>query len=356
MKKKSHEPRDGIFQRKDRKGFFISWVDASGKRRKRKTNATNITQAKTALAAELTRVEQAKALGFSPATKDSFAKLADRFIIYQRARLTPKAFERESGIIRIHLKPFFNCDAAAIRRLDVQRYVTSRSGKASPHSVAKELTILKHLLRMAVEWEILPISPADRVKAVPVPAGRVRYLQPTELKLLIDACPKWLQPIVVFALNTGARRGEIVKMRWADLDQNRLLLHKTKNGDNRTAYLNQAALAVILDQPRTSPRIFPNCTAGQITVAFRRVCKKIEIEDFRFHDLRHCAASWLRMSGADLHDVATLLGHRDLRMTARYSHLSNEHLTAVVGRLDKIFSPHSVPADQNLETENELSN
>src|SRR5829696_4523676 len=106
----------------------------------------------------------------------------------------------------------------------------------------------------------------------------------------------------------------------------------------------QTSLLIILGQPHTSPEIFPNCTAGQITVAFRRVCKKIEIEDFRFHDLRHCAASWLRMSGADLHDVAALLGHRDLRMTARYSHLSNEHLTAVVGRLDKIFSPHSVPA------------
>lgn len=356
MKKKSHEPRDGVFQRKDRKGFFISWVDASGKRRKRKTKAANITQAKSALAAELTRVEQAKALGFSPATKDTFAKVADRFIAYQRARLTPKAFERESGIIRNHLKPFFNCDIAAIRRLDVQKYVTARGGKASPHSISKEQTILKHLLRMAVEWEIIPMSPADRVKAVPVPAGRVRYLQPLELRILINACPKWLQPIVTFALNTGARRGEIVKMRWMDLDQNRLLLRQTKNGTSRIAYLNQAALNVIMAQPRTSARIFPNCTAGQITTAFRRVCKKIEVEDFRFHDLRHCAASWLRMSGADLHDVATLLGHKDLRMTARYSHLSNEHLTAVVSRLDQIFSPHSVPNNSEFEIESELSN
>ena len=129
-----------------------------------------------------------------------------------------------------------------------------------------------------------------------------------------------------------------------------------KRRGDRTAYLNQSALNVIMAQPRTSARIFPNCTAGQITTTFRRVCKRMDIEDFRFHDLRHCAASWLRMSGADLHDVATLLVHRDLRMTARYSHLSNDHLTAVVSRLDQIFSPHSVPAEQNLETENELSN
>lgn len=136
----------------------------------------------------------------SPATKDTFATVADKFVVYQRARLTPKAFERESGIVRLHLKPFFNCDIAAIRRLDIQKYVTHRSGKASPHPVAKELTVLKHLLRMACEWEIIPVSPADRIKGVPVPAGRVRYLQPAELKLLIDACPQWLQPIVTFCL------------------------------------------------------------------------------------------------------------------------------------------------------------
>ncbi len=85
---------------------------------------------------------------------------------------------------------------------------------------------------------------------------------------------------------------------------------------------------------------------ANLTVAFARACKKVGIEDFRFHNLRHTAASWLRMTGADLQDVALLLGHKDLRMSARYSHLSRQHLNEAVRRLDAVFEvprPQSVP-------------
>lgn len=350
--------RDGVYQRKDRPGFWITWTDAQGKRRRRKTKASNKSQARSALAAELVKVEQAKTIGFSPPTKDSFATVADKFLTYQKARLTTKAYERESGIVKNHLKPFFAGELAAIRRQDIQKYVTSRSAKVSAHSVQKELNVLKHLLRLAVDWEVIPMYPADRVKAVPVPAGRVRYLQPAELRVLIDACPAWLHPIVKLAVNTGMRRGEILKLRWLDFDEdhNRLMLPQTKNGESRIVYLNQAAKAVLLSLPQTKTKIFSDVTPGQVTVAFRRVCKKIGLEDFRFHDLRHTAASWLRMSGEDIHAVASLLGHKDLRMAARYQHLSPDYLTAAVNKLDTVFGHHSVTGDTLVETENELSN
>ena len=333
--------RDGIYQRKDRPGFWITWTDAQGKRRRRKTKAANHSQARTTLAAELVKVEQAKTLGFSPPTKDSFLKVADKFLLHQKARLTAKAYERESGIVNNHLKPFFAGEVAAIRRQDIQRYVTARSGKVSAHSVQKELNVLKHFLRLAVDWEVIPVYPADRVKSVPVPAGRVRYLQPAELRILIEACPNWLQPIVRLAVNTGMRRGEILKLRWLDFDEthNSLMLPPliTKNGESRIVYLNQAAKAVLMSLPRTKVKIFPDITPGQVTVTFRRACRRIELEDFRFHDLRHTAASWLRMSGEDIHTVASLLGHKDLRMAARYQHLSPDYLTAAVNKLDTVF-------------------
>ncbi len=85
----------------------------------------------------------------------------------------------------------------------------------------------------------------------------------------------------------------------------------------------------------------------QVSVTFRRVCKKLEILNFRFHDLRHTAASWLRMQGADIHTVAQLLGHKDLRMAARYQHLSPAFLADAVNSLDTVFgdlSHHSVTA------------
>src|SRR6185503_15627603 len=96
----------------------------------------------------------------------------------------------------------------------------------------RELGILKHLFRFAVELEIVPANPAATVKPPKAPAGRVRYLQPPELKALLEACPEWLQPVVALAATTGMRRGEILSLRWlhVDLDNSRLWLPQTKNG------------------------------------------------------------------------------------------------------------------------------
>lgn len=83
--------------------------------------------------------------------------------------------------------------------------------------------------------------------------------------------------------------------------------------------------------------MFAGVTPDQVSVTFRRLCRKKGILDFRFHDLRHTAASWMRMQGADIHTVAQLLGHKDLRIAARYQHLSPAFLAEAVGRLDALF-------------------
>src|SRR5436305_11310055 len=140
------------------------------------------------------------------------------------------------------------------------------------------------------------------------------------------------------------RRGEILSLRWLDVDlsQNRLYLPQTKNGEGRIMYLNEGARAVLSSMPceqgvSIADRIFCDITPEQVSVAFGRVCRDLNIADFRFHDLRHTAASWLRMSGADIHTVAQLLGHKDLRMAARYQHLSPAFLSEAVNKLDVVF-------------------
>jgi len=355
MARKSAQVRDGIYQRQDRAGFWISWTDAQGRRRYRKTDAQNITQAKQIRAAELLRVEQARILGFSPPGEETFAEVAARYLQYQKARLTPKAFEREESILSKHLIPFFNCPLAGVRRQDAQRYITQRSGKASPYSIQKELNVLKHLLRLAVEWELIPFNPSQGVKSPRVPAGRVRYLQPKELHMLVAACPDWLRPVVALAVLTGMRRGEILNLRWLDVDlaQCRLFLPQTKNGEGRIVYLNEGARAVLSSVPREpessiTNKIFGGLSPEQVSVTFVRVCRSLKIVDFRFHDLRHTAASWLRMSGADIHTVAQLLGHKDLRMAARYQHLSPAFLADAVSKLDVVFGDFSAQGYQTL--------
>lgn len=321
--------RDGVYERKDRPGFWISWTDAQGRRRRRKTDAQFKDQAKLALSAELVKVEQSKVLGFTPPGEDTFSEVGQRYLAHQKARITANAYDREKGIVEGHLIPFFSGKLAAIRRVDIQRYVTKRSGNVSAHSVQKELNVIKHLLSLAVEWEIIPFNPSQGVKSPKVPAGRVRYLQPTELRLLLEACHEWLRPIVALAVSTGMRRGEILGLRWLDVDtiHDRIMLPQTKNGEGRIVYLNKSAQTVIESLPfntETKPtdKLFRGVTPDMVTVTFRRVCATVEILDFRFHDLRHTAASWLRMRGEDIHTVAQLLGHKDLRMAARYQHLS----------------------------------
>jgi integrase len=276
MARKSAQTRDGIYQRKDRPGFWISWSDAQGRRRFRKTDAQNITQARQIRSAELLRAEHARVLGFGPPGAESFADVAARFLRHQKARLTPKAFDREKSIIEKHLKPSFNGSLASIRRQDVQRYITARCGKASPHSIQKEVNVMKHLLRLAVEWELIPVNPAHGVKCPRVPAGRVRYLQPTELRPLIGECPEWLRPIAALAVLTGMRRGELLGLRWLDVDlsQGRLILPQTKNGDGRVVYLSDGAQAVLRSLTRgqvTSlvENLFAGITPNQVTVAFQ---------------------------------------------------------------------------------------
>ncbi len=335
---------DGVYTRSDRPGYWISWRDAQGRRKYRKTNARTLQQARSARAAELVRVEQAKCLGFTPPGQEAFADVAKRFLAHQKARLTPKAYERESGIVNEHLCKFFPGPLASIRRVDVQRYITKRAGEVSAHSVQKESNVLKHLLRLAVEWEIIPFSPAQQVKSPRVPAGRIRYLQPTELQNLLSACQDWLHPIVGLAVTTGMRRSELLGLRWLDVDlmHARILLPQTKNGEGRIVYLNKSALAALRAVPtssetRTTDLVFKGITPEQVSVAFARLCRTLGIADFRFHDLRHTAASWLRMKGADIHTVAQLLGHKDLRMAARYQHLSPAFLADAVARLDIAF-------------------
>lgn len=121
------------------------------------------------------------------------------------------------------------------------------------------------------------------------------------------------------------------------------------SADSGSVILPYIPLQVLDSLTAGSPidHVFPiseTVTPENVSLAFLRACRKVGIADFRLHDLRHTAASWARMSGADLQDVAKLLGHRDLRMTMRYAHLSPAHEAGVAKRLDGVFQPLALAA------------
>jgi integrase len=151
--------------------------------------------------------------------------------------------------------------------------------------------------------------------------------------------PPYLWSIALVAISTGLRRGNIVDLRWSQVDfEARIItIPRTKNDDPLVMPLNKSALAVLKAVPHTGDRLFPGVNGNMVSMAFRRAVKRAGIHDFHFHDLRHTFASWLRMAGHDIRTIQKLLGHKDLRMTIRYENLPTEFDREAVEGLDGII-------------------
>jgi integrase len=333
--------RDGVFQRKDRSGWWVSYVDGSGKRKKEKVTAFTRTQAMTALSAIKTRIERESILGVKSASEITTADLLKRFKAYQKAQLRPTTFVRLDGILNT-LKAALPTLAKEITRRTVADYILKRSETVSAGTVAKEFATLNHALRLAVEWDLLTVNPAQGAKLPRQSEGRTRYLSPTEFKAALEAAPDWMRGPMALAAFTGMRRGEILGLCWkdVDLDGQRVYLPETKNGTLRVLTLNQLAMQVLQHYPAGKPdeRVFPNVDAARLSVYTRRVFASVGIMDASFHSLRHTAASWLVMEGVDLYTVGKILGHKTPRMTQRYAHLSPGYLATAVNKLDGVFA------------------
>jgi len=333
--------RDGVFQRKDTAGWYASYVDSTGKRRKCRVQAHTRTQAASALDLIKAKVQRERVLGVRETSDMSTADLLAKFKREQKRHLAASSFERLEDILKT-LGTYLPAKLKEITKQTVSDFLEDRSSKVAAGTVAKELTTLKHALRLAVDdWGLIQTNPARGAKAPKVAEGRTRYLSPTELKAVLEACPVWMRAPIALAAFTGMRRGEILKLRWRDVDLEgrRLYLHETKNGTLRVVPLNSTALAVLHSLPLGLPGalVLPDIDPARLSVYTRRVFASLQIEDASFHSLRHTAASWLVMEGADLFSVGKLLGHKTPRMTARYSHLSPAYLAEMTGKLDAAF-------------------
>ena len=180
------------------------------------------------------------------------------------------------------------------------------------------------------------------------PKGRVRFLSDGERQRLLTACQASRTPhlyiVVMLALSCGARKTELVLLRWPDVNLKRgtLTFHETKNGERRTVPLTGQALSLMEQHAKVrrldTMLVFPNAEGKQFLrfrEAFESAVERAGIVDFRFHDLRHSFASYLAMNGATLAEIAEVLGHKTLAMVKRYAHLSEAHTRGVVERMNR---------------------
>ncbi|PLY16772.1 MAG: integrase [Sedimenticola sp.] len=229
---------------------------------------------------------------------------------------------------------------------------TYRKKKRTPATVNRYLAALSHTFTIAVnEWGWLEGNPVSKVKRPTEPRGRVRFLDDDERSKLLAACrsnkDKHLYAIVILAISTGMRQGEILNLTWKDIDlgRSRLILHETKNNERRSVPVVGLAHEVLCELSKVrridSQLVFPSSqpeTPIKIHKSFNMALTEAGIEDFRFHDLRHTAASYLAMNGATLAEIAEVLGHKTLQMVKRYAHLSESHTSSVVEKMNnKIF-------------------
>ena len=231
-------------------------------------------------------------------------------------------------------------------KIERARSTTKRKAAPNPGTIDNELKLLSRIMTMAVDNKLLFENPCSKVKSLPLEPGRTRYLTEEEERMLVGTEPMRmgiLGHIVTVALGTGMRKEEILSLRWShvDLQRNLIFVAKPKcRGDKRQTKgipISSAVRAVLLELHARArgEYVFANRKGARpsgsgIQAAFKKAFVEAKIENFRFHDLRHTFGTRLGERGVSPFIIAELMGHSDIKMTARYTHPTEEGKRAAV--------------------------
>jgi integrase len=345
--------------RKDDKGYFLDYFVMDGGLRKRKRvrlGLIPVAQAKRILAEHTKEIVAGEFLpGDKP--KMSFDEAADSFLAYSKAR--KKTFRNDAQIVE-RLKTFFgNRPLESLTVNLVDAYLLQRRQQGSqvkPGKTLKNATLnrdvacLKTIVSRAVlnrQLERDPIVGLQRFKE----HSRDRTLSAEEYQALLNCCSPHLRNIVELAYWTAMRRGEILGLRWDQVDfKNGVITLEaadTKTQEKREIPLNEKLIALFQRIPRTlgSPYVFfyQGKRVKDPRNGFATACRKAGIEDFRFHDLRHCAVTNFRKAGVSDTVIMSISGHKTYAVFRRYDRVDREDRKAALGRMagliDTVMTP-----------------
>lgn len=280
------------------------------------------------------------------AESHTFKELMDR---YEKEHVARKLRHRGLNGYMKNLRGFFGEKTLAdITPKEIVAYKNKRyEDGMAPATINRELANLKKAFNLALrEWEWCHMNPVSRVSMEKENNKRDRWLTEDEASRLLGCCRPWLRDLVLFALHTGMRMGEILELTWRGVDFTRrtVTVFRSKNGERRTIPVNDTVLHVLKEKTKVRSltvdrvfcsKIFTPLESGHLRRAFRLALGKAKIEDFHFHDLRHTFATRLVQAGIDLYKVQQLLGHKSPIMTQRYAHHYPESLRDGVEILDR---------------------
>ena len=284
----------------------------------------------------------------------AFAEWSREFLaVYPKAKNNkPSETQSKTTIVNRHLVPFFGTTRIdRITEADVERYKAAKVDDVKPKTVNNHLTVLRRMLGVAVRWKKMS-GPPPEVSMMKLPETEPEFLGFDETKALLAATDAEWRPLVLFAVRTGLRQGELLALRWEDVDlaKGHITVKRTiyrgaigspKGNRTRKVDLAPDAQAAIRALPSrfVGGYVFGSgrepLTPGACKWPLYRAAKAAGIKRLGWHVLRHTFASHLVMRGASLRAVQDLLGHRDIKQTARYSHLSAGTTRAAVMLLDE---------------------
>lgn len=328
----------GVYQRK---GSQYWWIDFlyRGKRIRESSGTKSKRKALRLLEARRTDVRRGKFDAASLRTPPLFGEFA-RIDYLDYAKANKRSWDRDRQMVD-HLSGFFDGQRLdQIEPHDVERYKILRlAEEAQPATVNREVALLKHIFNCAIDWRKATTNPVRKVKFLKVPDRPKRILSPSEEERLIAAAPEYLKPIIVLALNTGMRRGEILNLKWKDVKVAKrvITIVQPKTGRVKSIPLNEMALRTLLKLDKRGEYVFRNKDGfpyGSLYRGFQGAVRRAGIARCSFKDLRDTFATRLVERGVDLVTVKELLGHSNIQTTMIYAHPSPQHKKKAVGTLD----------------------
>jgi integrase len=270
-------------------------------------------------------------------TQIPFIKLLDRYIEY--ANINYKAAFRVEVMKPVFVDHFREKTLDQINSWDMEKYKSNRKGKGiRPSTINRELTILRRMFNLAIQWGMADFNPVKGVKFYKVSNEKPNIFSNEQLQTLSnEACPN-LRLVIMTAAYSGLRLGELLNLKWkdVDLDNGFIYVRDSKNFESRAVPLHPELKHVLTNvyHRDEAKGVFRYKNRNSLGSSYRKVMKRLGIKNLTFHSLRHTFATNLAMDGADLTTIQELLGQKSIIMTKRYSHPTPEHKKGAVSRLN----------------------
>jgi len=286
----------------------------------------------------------------------SLQEVLDQFLDYSQARNRPATVYNQ----QFHLRTIATIFTPTIKMTDItpgefEKYRNARvKAGIRPGTLNREFTTFKSIFSRAVEWGYLDDSPLRHMKMLPTEKSKPRFLSREDIARIMEVAKGLERDIFLLLLLTGMRKGEVIALRWEDVDlvENQITITAAiaKSRKSRVIPLRPELIDILKRQAKKKSLVFPAPEGGQyhersMSRIIYLLYKKAGIKGHDVHSIRHTFGSWAAMSGVDLLTVKELMGHSDIRTTMIYSHLQDDHIRKAVEKID-----FAVPGSGQKET------